>query len=443
MADLRGLADGFTSGFNMVDSAISRRKESELRKLAMDQQQQNADRAYDFSKDQFDYRKEADTADRQRQSERDKVGDQRWQTELELNKRNSDRSYGLQAASLQQRREELSYQRAEQKRQQRLEEEKPMAQALYNRLASSDGQWDDEALRLASQISKDNPLNPTRFYGQEKIQAVSDMNKIMPQVLGGQMDYNDPAVIRIANQVLAPHLQRNIGEKDPQTGKEIKSKELAHIGLTEDGQSVIPTLKVTYSDGSAAFRPMTRNGSSDPEDSISPIPLSRLMQEFRGYGQMVGAINSDPSTAEFMNRMLNGDSKNERAEAKEYRTQIINSQKERAKAVAKDPDNAAAINAQFDQLDDQVKQAYGQQPEDRTTPVLQLWAGNDSGKAAFAQKAMAAGVFSSGVTPEQLDAKYDEYQRGQVGQRNRQTAQQLRERAQSQQPTTPPYYTGQ
>ncbi|UCZ75318.1 hypothetical protein LHK94_20405 [Dickeya zeae] len=413
MADVRGLADGFLSGFNTAENALQRREDSELRRLQMQQQQQNADRNFGLAQSQFDYRKDADNQDRQRQKERDKVGDDRWQSEFEQSKRNADRSFGLQAAGLDLRREEFAYQRAEKERQRRMTEQMPTVQAFYDRLKTNNGQWDEGALRLAGQISDDNPYSPKRFIGPDKIQTVRDMNKIMPQVMNGQVDYNDPTVVSVADKVLAPYIKRGLGEKDPSTGKTIKDKELAHIGMTEDGKGLLLSLKTKYDDGSvSSMKPMTRYASSDPQDNVVVIPLDKAMEQFRGYGQMVGAMNSDPSTAQFMNRLVNGSSKQDRAEAKEYRTQVINSQKERAKALAKDPDNASTINTQFDRLDDQIAESFGQKPKNRTAPVLQQWAGNDPGKAAFAQKALSAGAFSGDVTPAQLEAKYAEYQKG-------------------------------
>ncbi|WP_180706130.1 hypothetical protein [Dickeya aquatica] len=217
----------------------------------------------------------------------------------------------------------------------------------------------------------------------------------------------------MADKVLAPYIKRGLGEKDPSTGKTIKDKELAHIGLTEDGNGIFLSVNTKFDDGSVSkMKPMTRYASSDPQDNVVVIPLDKAMAQFRGYGQMVGAINSDPSTAQFMNRLVNGSSKQDRAEAKEYRTQAINSQKERAKALAKDPDNASTINTQFDKLDDQIAESFGQKTKNRTAPALQQWAGNDPGKVAFAQKALSAGAFTGDINPAQLDTKYAEYQKG-------------------------------
>ncbi|RLM26567.1 hypothetical protein BIY29_05380 [Brenneria alni] len=407
----------------------------------MEQQQKNADRAYDFERETFDYRKESDTKDRETQAERYRVGDGQWQTEFELNKRNSDRTYAMQAEGVKLRREELAYQRSEQKRQQRLKDEMPTIKMFYDQLEKT-GNIDPDLYKL---ISTDNSLHPKRFFGEKAIKNVMEINRVMPAVINGDMDYNDPAAISAVNEVLSPHIQRGIGDKDPATGLTIKGKELAHIGLTEDGQRVIPTLKVTYSDGSTALKPMTRYGSSDPQDTIAPIPVTRLMDEVRGYGQMVVQLN-DGNRAQFINNMVNPpDKATVREEAKGLRKDLLDVEKERYKAIAKDPDNAVTINAQYDQLLDQVKQAHGQQPEDRTTPVLQQWAAGDPGKIAYAKQLAAAAASTPGynLSKEHLDAKYAEAQKRDTQAKDADTAQKLRERAQSRQPVAPPYYTGQ
>ncbi|MCW2473659.1 hypothetical protein [Candidatus Symbiopectobacterium sp. NZEC151] len=254
---------------------------------------------------------------------------------------------------------------------------------------------------------------------------------------------NDPAAIRVMNSVLSGHIQRGIGDKDKETGKTIQAKELAHIGLTEDGKGVIPSLKVTYSDGSTAFKPMTRFGSTDPNDTITPIALPRLMEEFRGYSQVVGQLNYG-DRAKFLNDMVNPTSKQESAEAKEHRTQKISSKKARANAIAKDPNNAAAINAQFDLLDEQIDGAYGKahKPDnDGVSAQLDQWAVGDPGKVAFVKQVAATYAPGNNVSKAHLDAKYAEATRGQSNEQNSQVAHLLRVRGKTA-PTHPPYYTG-
>ncbi|MEI7367178.1 hypothetical protein WCT94_06020 [Pectobacterium sp. 1950-15] len=353
----------------------------------------------------------------------------------------------LQAQSNNLAQQRFDFQVNEQKRKERLDSETPIAKAAWDRLGA--GIYDDESLRLMNMISDDNPLSPKRLFGPDKIQTVRDINMLMPKVNDGSIAYDDPAVIRVGNTVLSDLIQRNVGETDPQTGKVIKNKELAHWGLTEDQRGIIPTLKVTYGDGSTAMKPMTKNGSSDErDDGVAAIPVEKLYERIRGYSQMVGAAN-DPRLAQFMNSIVNPPDKTAvREEAKGLRKDLLDVGKARAKALAdpmaQDPQTAAGINSQYDQLEQQVRDSYGQpqqQPKAKDDSGLQQWAAGDQGKIAFAQKAIAMGVPVSSLSAEQLDTKYLQYTKGAKSSADAAVANQLRQ-SQTSQPAHPPYYTG-
>ncbi|WP_244880001.1 hypothetical protein [Pectobacterium betavasculorum] len=429
MADVRGLADGFLAGFNTADQAISRKRELGLRDLQLQQQQQDSDRRFGLAQEQFDYGKETGLRDYQRQVGRDKQQDEQWGLTHALNAKNADRSYALQAQSNNLAQQRFDFQVNEQKRQERIQNEMPVIKMFADQLDKT-GNVDPE---LIKQISPDNPLHPKRFIGDKAIKSVAEINRIMPAVLKGDMDYNDPAAISLMNNVLSTHIQRGIGDKDPETGKTIKSKELGHIGLTEDGQRVVPTLKVTYTDGSVADKPMTRFGSTDPNDTIAPIALPRLMEEIRGYSQMVGQLNYG-GRAKFLNDMVNPPDKTAvREETKGLRKDLLDVGKARAKALAdpmaQDPQTAAGINSQYDQLEQQVRDSYGQpqqQPKAQDGTGLQQWVAGDQSKVAFAQKAIAMGVPVSSLSAEQLDAKYLQYTKGAKASADAAVANQLR-----------------
>ncbi|WP_406627805.1 hypothetical protein [Pectobacterium carotovorum] len=433
MADVRGLADGFLAGFNTVDNAVRRREESELRRLQIQQQQQNEDRRFGLAQEQFNYGRETDNRNFDRQTGRDKEDDRRFglRQELERQQLGIQRAgLGMRAQELNMRREEHEFQMAETKRQKRINDEMPAIKMFYDQLEKT-GNIDPE---LFNQISPDNPLNPKRFIGDKAIKDVTEINRIMPAVLNGDMDYNDPAAISVMNNVLSARIQRGIGDKDPETGKTIKAKELGHIGLTEDGQGVIPTLKVTYNDDSTALKPMTRFGSTDPNDTIAPIALPRLMEEIRGYSQMVGQLNYG-GRAKFLNDIVNPPDKTAvREEAKGLRKDLLDVGKARAKALAdpmaQDPQTAAGINSQYDQLEQQVRDSYGQpqqQPKAKDDSGLQQWTAGDQGKVAFVQKAIAMGVPVSSLSAEQLDAKYLQYTKGAKASADAAVANQLRQ----------------
>ncbi|HFI1930245.1 TPA: hypothetical protein ACGPMY_000579 [Yersinia enterocolitica] len=408
---VQGLADGFLAGFNTADQAISRDRELGLRDAAQQQQVKDSDRNYGLAQDQVNWRKETDNRDHQYKSQRDSVGDEQWNKNYGLaqaSQRTANASLGMRAQELNMRKSEFNFQRSQAERQQRMQEEMPVVQALYKQIETS-GQVDPQ---LYGQISKDNPLHPSRFFGQGAIDNVMEINQIMPKVLSGEMNYNDPKVLKTINTVLAPYIERNIDEVDPESGKKIKSKELAHIGISEDGKFVIPGLKVTYSDGSTANKPMTQFGSADVNDNqVAKIPIDEFMNKVRGYSQMVGQLNQ-PDRAKFIGSMVNPpDYSALKEEAKGLRKDMLDIGKARAKAIseATDKEAAATINKQYDQLEDQINESYGKPTKDRVTPMVQQWTGEDQAKAAFVNNAKKSGVLDSSITPEQLDLAYKNY----------------------------------
>ena len=395
---LQGLADGFLAGFNTADQAISRDRELGLRDAAQQQQVKDSDRNYGLAKEQVDWRKETDNRDHQYKSQRDSVGDEQWNKNYGLaqaSQRTANASLGMRAQELNMRKDEFNFQRSQAQRQQRMQEEMPVVQALYKQIETT-GQVDPQ---LYGQISKDNPLHPSRFFGQGAIDNVMEINQIMPKVLSGEMNYNDPKVLKVMNTVLAPHIERNIDEVDPQSGKKIKSKELAHIGISEDGKFVIPGLKVTYSDGSTANKPMTQFGSADVNDNqVARIPIEQFMNQIRGYGQMVGQLNQ-PDRGKFVGSMVNPPDKAAmRQESEGYRKELLDIGKDESKQLA-------ALNKDGAMMDEKqlaaAKQEIKSNSEQRRQQASELY-GIGGSRGSQNQ---------SGIDPAELEAFAGEYQK--------------------------------
>lgn len=395
---VQGLADGFLAGFNTADQAMSRNRELGLRDAAQQQQIKDSDRNYGLAKEQVDWRKETDNRDHQYKSQRDSVGDEQWNKNYGLaqaNQRTANASLGMRAQELNMRKSEFNFQRSQAERQQRMQEEMPVVQAMYKQIETT-GQVDPQ---LYGQISKDNPLHPSRFFGQDAINNVMEINQIMPKVLSGEMNYNDPKVLKTMNTVLAPHIERNIDEVDPESGKKIKSKELAHIGISEDGKFVIPGLKVTYSDGSTANKPMTQFGSADVNDNqVAKIPIDEFMNKVRGYSQMVGQLNQ-PDRAKFIGSMVNPPDKAAmRQEREGYRKELLDIGKDEGNQLAK-------LNKEATLMDEKqlaaAKQEIKSSSEQRRQQASELY-GVGGGRATKNQ---------SGIDSAELEAFAGEYQK--------------------------------
>lgn len=326
---VNGLADGLLAGFSAGQQYYNSKADREYRQQQAERDQVNSDRQFSLAEARYKSDDARDQRNFERQLERDKAADSQFQQTLASQREDRAASRSMQAASINLRRQELQYQINQQQRAQRLQEEQPRVNAFYESVKAGAPDY-----ALLDSISNDNPLNPKRFVGAQALQTSRDIQQVVPQVLNGQMDYNDPKAIGVLNGVLKPYIDRNIGEKVEGSDKTITSKELAHIGLSEDGTSVIPTLRVHYSDGTSALKPMTDGGSSHPDDnSVAQIPIGQLQQELAGYAKVTNVLNN-PSFIAGIQPYLGSQNKQGSAEQKEYRQAVLDVQSDTAKAKA-------------------------------------------------------------------------------------------------------------
>ena len=350
MAGEAGLAQGLLAGFQVGNQYYNGKADREYRQQQAERDQANSDRQFSLAEARYKSDDARDQRNFEYQQGRDKTRDEQFQQTRADQRADRQASLGMQAASLNLRRQELQYQRNLAERSQRLQEEQPIVNAFYESVKGGSPDYG-----LLDRISTDNPLNPKRFVGAQALQTSRDIQQVVPQVLSGQLDYNDPKAIGVLNGVLKPYIDRNIGEKVEGSDKTITSKELAHIGISEDGQNVIPTLRVHYSDGTSALKPMTDGGSSHPDDnSVTQIPVGQLQQELAGYAKVTNVLNN-PSFISGIQPYLGGANKQGVAEQKEYRQAVLDVQSDAAKLKASlnkdglmDPNE---VKAQEDRID--------------------------------------------------------------------------------------------
>lgn len=429
---VQGLADGFLAGFQTADGAITRDKELTLRDASLQHQIKDSDRTYSLREADQNYRFKADERDFVYKKGRDDVGDQQWSQKLGLEKQ----QLGLSAARYNLQKKEFDFQIKAKEEAMLREREAPLVQAFYNSYETT-GEFPQHIL---SQISESNPLHPKRFIGEKAMATVRELNQVMPKVLNGEMNYNDPQVHKVLGTILEPRLNRGIGEKDPQTGKEITKKELSHIGIAEDGKNLLLGVKVTYKDGSTAEKPVTEFGSADVNDkNLAYIPIQRVMEEARGYSQMAGALNQpggDP--LRFIAEQVNPKAKGQSGELKEYRSALLDVDKDEAKQMAElnkdgamldEAQKAAAVKAiqeGANQRRERVGQLFGvgTDPNNDSTsggvpPAVKQWAGDDPDKNQVMSELQARGLFKGqNPTPQQLDSVYAGFVQKRGGQKS-------------------------
>lgn len=371
---LASLGDGFLNGFQVADQSIARRQDAADREAALQQEKTNSDRNYSLSSAQFDYDKQNADRQYQRQLSLDQVNQQQFQQKLGLEKQGlglQSQELGVRAAEANAQIANLNYQRYVAQKNDRLTAEAPVAQAFYAGFKSGNPDWS-----LVGKMSPDNPVNPMRFIGVDKIKTAAQVQQLMPQVLNGSIDYNDPKVIGLVNTVLQPHIQTGIGTVDPDNGQTITGKQLAHIGITQDGKNAILGIKVSYANGSSALKPMTQFGSTNSQDPNITTPMPNLINEIGAYSMAVGKLNQPGDPLSAVAKMVDP---SQNATIQAYRKDMLDVGTSRAKALAKatDPQSTDAVNDQYDKLEDQVDQSYGIPPSHywQNDPLLNTFVG--------------------------------------------------------------------
>lgn len=111
--------------------------------------------------------------------------------------------------------------------------------------------------------------------------------------------------LRNLNTVLAPELKRGVGDVDPGTGKKIANREITGIIPSPDGKLISPKIKLTYSDGSTVEGPLSKFGSTHPDDPLIAIPKEAAGQQMFARAAASALISSSPNA-----KALGGTGKN-------------------------------------------------------------------------------------------------------------------------------------
>ncbi|EKS7767196.1 cytokinesis protein SepA [Edwardsiella piscicida] len=390
---IQGLAEGLLAGFNVADTALSRRDALKLREQENQRQQDNTDRLFNQTQEQNRWNREY-------QQQRDAVQDKRWAM-----------GQALAQERFNQERDEHAYQRGQNEREQRLRQEMPLVKAGYDALHN--GQY-EQANRIFSQVSADSPLHPAHYFGEQPLGVAKAIIQEVPRVLAGELDYNGPEAMAILNQAFDADLKRSVGQRDPASGKTITDTRLIHLGRSADHKGFIGTLQVTYDDGSSAEKPLTRHGSADPRDTVPVIPVEALLGGMYNYVRTVGFMNQ-PQQVEFMHRLVNPESVNQgdNSMIRDYQRYAYELDKEEADALygIEKPSKRAETQAYYDGLRERLDQRFGygaaDDPGGQTLPAaLQRWAGKDTDRQAFVREGSRRGVLPAAVTARQLDAMY-------------------------------------
>ncbi|HHO0780419.1 TPA: hypothetical protein ACRUFK_000796 [Aeromonas hydrophila] len=287
-----GLAEGFLAGFNTMDRYQRGQKDDE-----------RADKAISLRDAMW-----------QNEQERQKVADDRYQSELDysrgrdkLSDERIDRQFALterqvksaearanaaeRRASAQEARQQQEFEWQKDLRNKQLyqQENMPIIQSGWQAVA--EGKDPGEKFWGVVRDPRAGSFNPERYLQQDYADAgknfVTYAGNLVRQAQEGKLDpttpeghaaVNNPQFIKDAGILYQDEISRGVGDIDPESGKTITGKQLNNIMITPDWRGVVLGVEVTYDDGSKAVHPVTNNRTSAPDDHPKVIPINDFLK---------------------------------------------------------------------------------------------------------------------------------------------------------------------
>ncbi|MFM5261112.1 hypothetical protein ACEUAS_02215 [Aeromonas caviae] len=287
-----GLAEGFLAGFNTMDRYQRGQKEDERMEKSMglrDAMWQNEQERQKVA----DERYQSELAYREG---RDKLADAKYDKQFALAERQvksaearagaAERRAAAQEARQQQ---EYEWQKTLRDKQLFQQENLPIIQSGWQAVA--EGKDPGEKFWGVVRDPRAGSFNPERYLQQDYAEAgktfVTYAGNLVRQAQEGKLDpttpeghaaVNNPDFIKAAGTLYQDEVSKGVGDIDPESGKTITSKQLNNIMITPDGRGVVLGVEVTYDDGSKAVRPVTNNRTSSPDDHPKVIPINDFLK---------------------------------------------------------------------------------------------------------------------------------------------------------------------
>ncbi|GKX50621.1 hypothetical protein [Budvicia aquatica] len=344
---VQGLADGFLAGFQTADGAISRDKELTLRDASLQHQIKDSDRTYSLRDAEQKHRVKTDERDFNYKGERDKVGDQQWTLSHALNKQ----QVGISAANSKLNRQKFEFELDAAKRHELDKQSEPFIYAMQEAIANKDY---ESAWKFSEKLPKHSPYKMDYWKEADTQKGVDTTFDNMSDMLTGKVDPASPELSKAITLTLGPELSVGVGSKLPD-GRTIVGKEVANVLPAKDGQpGVYVTLRNKLDDGSTYEAPVTKYRSHDKEDKeVMFVPYEKIQKVIGERKQMVDMMRS-PGMVDYLANTLNRMNKKDSGSIKEYRSALLDVDKDEAKQMADlnkdgamldDAQKAAAVKA--------------------------------------------------------------------------------------------------
>ncbi|MEH8253414.1 hypothetical protein [Aeromonas veronii] len=414
MMSVSGLAEGFLAGFNTMDRYQRGQKEDERMDKAMSlrdamwqneqERQKVADERY---QSELDYR-----------SGRDKRADDNYEREFSLREQEAKglRDYrnaqlGISMAEEGRRKQEYERQVKDRDKQVYQQENMPIIQSGWQAVA--EGKDPGQQFWNVVRDPRAGTFNPERYLQPDYAEAgktfVTHAGNLMRQAQEGKLDpttpeghaaVNNPQFIKAAGTLYQDEVNKGVGDIDPDSGKTITGKQLSNIMITPDGRGVVLGVEVTYDDGSKAVRPVTNNRTSAPDDTPKVIPINDFLkpayQRAALAKHMIG--NADQLRAS-LGLTAGPDPAGYKKAVADLENQHGQNRARISSSNAEDKDlQLDALDAQLEQSKAALADTYGlttKTDEPKQEAPLKAWTGGDPERLQFIKEANQHGKLSS------------------------------------------------
>ncbi|WP_328222387.1 hypothetical protein [Aeromonas caviae] len=408
-----GLAEGFLAGFNTMDRYQRGQKEDERMEKSMglrDAMWQNEQERQKVA----DERYQSELAYREG---RDKLADAKYDKQFALTERQvksaearagaAERRAAAQEARQQQ---EYEWQKTLRDKQLFQQENLPIYQSGWQLLR--EGKDPGEQFWAAAKDERAGLFNPHRWVEpgalDKSTYVVKHTGNLMNLLKDGKLDpstpegnalINDAKYLEGMDYLYRDEVRKGVGDIDPASGKTITDKKLANMMITPDGRGLVLGVEVTYNDGSKDVRPVTNNRTSAPDDHPKVIPINDFLKPAFQRAALVKEISSKAGDISRWIGLAAGPDQGG------YKKAVTELEKQHGQNRARiSASNAEDKDLQLDALDAQLEQSkaaladtYGMTSKadaPRQEAPIKEWTGGDPERLQFVKEANQHGKLS-------------------------------------------------
>ncbi len=409
-----GLAEGFLAGFNTMDRYQRGQKEDERMERSMGLR----DAMWQNEQDRQKVADERYQSEREYGKGRDKLADARYDKQFALTERQMKASEARagaaeRRAAAQEARQQQEYEWQKTLRDKQLfqQENLPIYQSGWQLLR--EGKDPGEQFWVAAKDERAGLFNPHRWVEpgalDKSTYVVKHTGNLMNLLKDGKLDpstpegnalINDAKYLEGMDYLYRDEVRKGVGDIDPASGKTITDKKLANMMITPDGRGLVLGVEVTYNDGSKDVRPVTNNRTSAPDDHPKVIPINDFLKPAFQRAALVKEISSKAGDISRWTGLAAGPDQGG------YKKAVTELEKQHGQNRARiSASNAEDKDLQLDALDAQLEQSkaaladtFGmtsKAEEKEAGAPIKEWTGGDPERLQFVKEANQHGKLSS------------------------------------------------